>query len=310
MSIKGIEKLVFGVESLSESRRFLQDFGLTEQAGTDGGLLFTTLDGSEIRVYPRAAAPLPPAFEDGSTLRSVTWGVESAQALQSLAARLQDEPGFASSEDLVTCRDPGGMTLEFRLSTVSEIELEVPPINQHGDIRRINRASPVYERATPIGIGHVVFFVTDLARARAFYEQKLGFHLSDFYRGKGAFMRASEAGPHHHLFLLHIPGHAPGLNHVAFTVRDIHEVAGGGLAMNRKGWSTFLGPGRHPISSAYFWYVNSPLGGAFEYYSNDDYLTGEWQPRELEHSVASFTEWAVEGGIDPQTRRQHEAVGA
>ena len=53
--------------------------------------------------------------------------------------------------------------------------------------------------------------------------------------------------------------------------------------MNRSEWSTFIGPGRHPISSAYFWYVNSPLGGAFEYYTNDDYLTEEWQPRVEEH---------------------------
>lgn len=74
--------------------------------------------------------------------------------------------------------------------------------------------------------------------------------------------------------------------------------------MNRQKWSTFIGPGRHPISSAYFWYVNSPTGGAFEYYTNDDYLTEKWQPRELEHSLVSFTEWAVEGGIDHETRRQ------
>ena len=56
--------------------------------------------------------------------------------------------------------------------------------------------------------------------------------------------------------------------------------------MNRSEWSTFIGPGRHPISSAYFWYVNSPLGGAFEYYTNDDYLTEEWQPRRRTSSRA------------------------
>ena len=42
------------------------------------------------------------------------------------------------------------------------------------------------------------------------------------------------------------------LNHVAYTVRDIHEVLGGGLHISRQGWKTQLGPGRHPISSAYF----------------------------------------------------------
>ena len=108
------------------------------------------------------------------------------------------------------------------------------------------------------------------------------------------------------LILLQLPNRKRGLNHVAFTVRDIHEVIGGGIAMNKNAWSTFIGPGRHPVSSAYFWYVNSPTGGAFEYYTNDDYLTENWQPRELEHSLVSFTEWAVEGGIDHDTRRQQK----
>ncbi|MCW8730669.1 hypothetical protein OQH13_04655, partial [Acinetobacter baumannii] len=66
--------------------------------------------------------------------------------------------------------------------------------------------------------------------------------------------------------------------------------------------------GRHPISSAYFWYVNSPLGGAFEYYTNDDYLTEEWQPRVEEHRLELFTEWAIEGGLDDKTRRQVKPV--
>ncbi len=95
-------------------------------------------------------------------------------------------------------------------------------------------------------------------------------------------------GGHHNLFLLQLPNRKRGLNHVAFTVRDIHEVIGGGIAMNKHDWSTFIGPGRHPVSSAYFWYVNSPTGGAFEYYTNDDYLTENWQPRELEHSPVSL----------------------
>ncbi|MFI8026676.1 glyoxalase, partial [Acinetobacter baumannii] len=53
---------------------------------------------------------------------------------------------------------------------------------------------------------------------------------------------------------------------------------------------------------------NSPLGGAFEYYTNDDYLTEEWQPRVEEHRLELFTEWAIEGGLDDKTRRQVKPV--
>src|SRR6202044_2700414 len=95
-----------------------------------------------------------------------------------------------------------------------------------------------------------------------------------------------------------------GLNHVAFTVRDIHEVFGGGLHISRCGWTTQLGPGRHPVSSAYFWYFQNPAGGLIEYYADEDVLTPEWQPRDFEPGPTVFAEWAVDGGLDGNTRRQ------
>ncbi|MCF5766136.1 VOC family protein [Aeromonas veronii] len=305
MKITGIETLKFGVIDRAKAAAFLADFGL-RRASSDiaGADLFLTLNQSRVYLFEVDDPRLPAAFESGSTLREVVWGVASPGCLAQLAERLAGHPSLRSEEGRLSCQDPNGMALSFQLSAQRPVELRVTPINQHGDIRRINEASPVYERGEPIGIGHVVFFTPDLARTEAFYRDRLGFHLSDCYQGKGAFMRCAAEGHHHDLFLLHVPGKSAGLNHVAFTVRDIHEVVGAGLAMNRHGWSTFMGPGRHPISSAYFWYVNSPLGGAFEYYTNDDYLTLEWQPRTMEHRLELFTEWAIEGGLDSRTRRQ------
>ena len=94
--------------------------------------------------------------------------------------------------------------------------------------------------------------------------------------------------------------------HVAFTVRDLHEVIGGGLAMARHGWETQIGPGRHPISSALFWYFKSPAGALVEYYADEDVLTENWKPRDFTPSPAMFAEWAVTGGIDATTRRQKQ----
>ncbi|WP_199100787.1 VOC family protein [Dyella sp. ASV21] len=307
MDILGIEEFEYGVADVDQCARFLAEFGLRplvdDNLPTDARA-FETLSGDRVTLHPMDDARLPPAFESGSTLRRVTWAVASRAALERLAGAVSNEPGFVLEKDGLSCRDPNGMTLRFRLSRRREVKLEVAPINQWGDARRIDQPSPVYERAAPIGIGHAVFFVEKLGDVEAFYREKLGFHVSDRYVNKGVFLRASARAGHHNLFLLHVPGKPRGLNHVAFTVRDIHEVFGGGLAMSRGGWPTFLGPGRHPISSAYFWYVRSPLGGAFEFYTNEDQLTEAWRPRELEHSVESFTEWAVEGGIDATTRRQ------
>lgn len=306
MQIVGIEEFEFGVEDLAACARFVSDFGLQPIGpDVDGCHRVETLDGARVSLYPLDDPRLPAAIEVGSTLRRVTWGVANAHALQQLAKTLEDQPGFTCDADSISCRDPNGMTLRFRISGLRPVALvPSPPINQWGDVRRVDQASPVYDHATPISIGHAVFFVDDLEPVERFYREKLGFQVSDRYVGRGVFLRVAARAGHHNLFLLHRPGKARGLNHVAFTVRDIQEVFGGGLAMSRAGWATFLGPGRHPISSAYFWYVRSPAGGAFEFYTNEDHLTEAWAPRELQHSVESFTEWAVEGGIDAGTRRQ------
>ncbi|PSH18191.1 glyoxalase [Yersinia pseudotuberculosis] len=306
MNITGIEKLEFGVEDPAMCEKFMLDFGLQPLTtpGESGIPTFATLSGAQVVIYPQNSSALPSAFEPGSTLRRMTWGVGTKQDLAALVDPLSRQPDFSQLGGKLECRDPNGMMLRFVVSQQREVRLPISPINQWGDIRRIDKASPVYEHAQPINIGHVVFFVEDLAAAERFYCDVLGFQVSDRYIDRAVFLRMQGRGFHHNLFLLKLPNRPRGLNHVAFTVRDIHEVIGGGIAMNRADWSTFIGPGRHPISSAYFWYVNSPTGGAFEYYTNDDFLTENWQPRELEHSLVSFTEWAVEGGIDHHTRRQ------
>lgn len=304
MGIAGIQQFEFGVQDIATCTRFLTDFGLSPLG--EGG--FEALNGSVVQLHGMAHRGLPAAFESGPTLRRITWAVTTAAELERLAHTLADAPGFHCDDDGVHCIDPNGLGLRFQRSTLREPELPpAPAMNQWGDARRVDQPSPVYDQARPIGIGHAVLFVDDLEAAERFYCDLLGFHVSDRYVGRGVFLRVQARAGHHNLFLLKLPGRRCGLNHVAFIVRDIHEVFGGGLQMSRRGWETFLGPGRHPISSAYFWYVNSPTGGAFEYYTNEDHLTGQWMPRELEHSVASFTEWAVEGGIDADTRRQAAA---
>ena len=177
------------------------------------------------------------------------------------------------------------------------------PVNAPGAHQRVNQRSPVHGQANPINIGHVVVFAADFAAMRAFYTETLGFAISDEYPGHGVFTRCQRVGEHHNLFMLNRPGR-PGFNHVAFTLTDIHEVIGGGIAMSKKGWKTEIGPGRHPISSAYFWYFENPLAAPLEYYADEDFCTEEWKPGTFERKPELFAEWAIAGGIDGATRRQ------
>jgi catechol 2,3-dioxygenase-like lactoylglutathione lyase family enzyme len=325
--ITGIDAITYSTDQWDEARQFLNDWGLQELAFSDAEQRFETLSGAQVMVRRPDDPALAPAMEAGPTLREVVWGVDTDADLDLLAKSLASPIEYCGSsyfndsssqtseaanlplnastqaQRRVVALDPHGMRIVFQRSRQRPVAVQGAATNPYGNAQRINAPSPVYERATPIEIGHVVLFTDKLGEAVSFYE-KLGFVLSDSYPGRGAFLRCAATGGHHDLFLLQVPGKATGLNHVAFTVRDIHEVFGGGLAMGRAGWKTQLGPGRHPISSAYFWYFDNPCGGLIEYNADEDHLTEAWQAREFTPGPTVFAEWAIDGGIDGHTRRQ------
>jgi len=308
MSVEGIDEISYGADDLPACKRFFLDWGLTLIDEEPDRLSFETLNGCKVIVAARNHPDLPPAIEDRPTLREVVWGVESADDLAQIESRIRHLPSFISvdhhGKKRIGCTDPNGMAVRIQVSQKRKIDIESAKYNTWTQKDRINQASPAYERATPIEVGHVVFFVKDVKACEQFYAETLDFAASDRYPNRGTFMRCAPEGGHHDTFLLERPTKDSGLNHVAFTVRDIHEVFGGGMHISRCGWETQLGPGRHPISSAYFWYFKNPAGALAEYYADEDQLTEAWQPREFEPGPTIFAEWAIDGGIDGNTRRQ------
>jgi catechol-2,3-dioxygenase len=307
MSVLGIDEITYGADDLPACRRFFEDWGLQLASEEPDRLVFETLNGCRVIVARSTMAGLPPAIESGPTLREVVWGVENAVDLARYAARIRNLDDFVEAGGRIGCTDPNGMAVRLQVTQKRSVEVAGAEYNTWNRKNRINQASPAYERAQPIEVGHVVFFVKDVVACERFYVDNFGFAASDRYPGRGSFLRCAPEGGHHDLFLLQRPDGQPGLNHVAFTVRDIHEVFGGGMHISRCGWQTQLGPGRHPISSAYFWYFRNPAGGLIEYYADEDQLTGDWQPREFEPGPTVFAEWAIDGGIDGNTRRQKSA---
>ena len=303
MAILGIDEITYGASDIAACRRYFSEWGLALQQDSESRLVFESLNGCRVVVADPARHALPEAIEEGPTLREVVWGVADAAALADLRTRLAGRPGFTDNGTRVGATDPNGLAVRFQVSVKRAVAVKGVPSNTWDSRVRVDTPAPIYERATPIEVGHVVFFVKDLVATQAFYEA-LGFVPSDRYPGRGTFMRCAPRGGHHDLFLLSTPDGKRGINHVAFTVRDIHEVFGGGLGFARHGWETQLGPGRHPISSAYFWYFRNPAGGLTEYYADEDELTEAWQPRDFEPGPTVFAEWAVDGGLDGHTRRQ------
>ena len=299
MSITGIDAVTFGVRNVASARKFLDDWGLERVKSGKFGANYVCADGSGVDVRTIGNRRLPPPMHAGSTIREVIWGVERRSELKAIADELsRDRPVTQSADETLRTIDDMGLGIGFRVSHRKILKPDPLPFNVPGNDVRVDRPATFYERATPQTISHIVLGVPDFRVVEAFYGDRLGFRATDRYRKRGVFLRAARRGNHHNLFVMNTAGRKPRFNHLAFKVRDIHEVIGGGQFLTRRGWKTQVGPGRHYISSACFWYFRSPLGGALEYCADEDIMTEKWQTREFEVGPDIFSEWTFNAGTE------------
>ena len=104
-------------------------------------------------------------------------------------------------------------------------------MNFVGSRRRISEPAVQYSRAEPTRIGHVVFEVAGpeaLREGEEFYLGCLKFSASDRYLERGLFCRCADESDHHNVALLTTRNKRTQFEHVAFEVRDVHEVSAAG----------------------------------------------------------------------------------
>jgi len=301
MRVTTLDAVTYGVADLDVARRFWTDFGLELVEEDARRLLFQSMDRSDVEVKLAGDPSLPPAIEAGPGLREATFGVQAQQDLDAIAAELtRDREVTEDANGALHTLDPLGIPVAFRVSRCREVTAPEPRFNMPGRVGRLNARAKFYDSAKPLEMTHVVFMVPDTAREVEFYVGRLGFRVSDAYPGRGYFLRGGAGRYHHNLFLLNPGGKGEkfGFHHLAFEVANIHELFGGGLNMTRKGWKTMLGPGRHPISSCYFWYFLNPCGGGAEYDFDSDVVDEHWQGQEFEQTPAVFAEWSLAAGME------------
>jgi catechol 2,3-dioxygenase-like lactoylglutathione lyase family enzyme len=140
------------------------------------------------------------------------------------------------------------------------------------DGRTLEISSDVAERpfrqlakneAIPTGLSHVVFHSPTHKETTKFYEEALGFRVSDWLSEFMVFLRCNQW--HHRLAFL--PGPA-GLNHVAFDVSEVDDLMRGIGRMVQNDIHLQWGPGRHTAGNNTFSYFTTPGGNVFEYTSD------------------------------------------
>ena len=293
-NIKGLDGIRFGVENIDDALRFANDWGLTAVSTLSSDhYIFETRDGSQVEIFqanPQDAERTP--IGNSSGMCEMIWGVESQADLDALVIEIQkDRDVHISAEGSVHFKDDLGIRLAFRLAQRQYIPFDETQFNSPSQPKRINSRAPRYEKAQPYEISHLAIGVDHAGEAVKFYLDRLGFLISDRYADRGVFIRCSTEGNHHHLFFMNGKQPSTRFNHLAFKVRDIHEVIFGGQHITAQGWQTFAGPGRHRVSSACFWYFTTPFGGAWEYAADEDIVTEDWESTDFAAEAHIFTEW-------------------
>lgn len=314
MAFTGLHTTLFAAPNMKEAQKFYSDWGLRKVKATPRHSIFETKIGSRVELKSPKAKDLPPAAAPDMHFREMIWGVSSKKHLAEIKRELSKDREVTEDKDgTLHCIDPNGIGVGFRLwKPRKNIDGARTKINSFDSQERVDEISTFYEDAHPIRMGHIGFVLPDLKAAENFYKDRLGFWLSDRYAGGAAiFLRCAAKSQHHNLFMIWSADGNKRYHHTAFEVRDIHEVFGGGVAFDKKGWETEVGPGRHPISSAYFWYFKSPCGGAIEYFTDSDYVTENWKPHN--YRINRFSEWHLPDGIqqvhDDKIRPSMSAAG-
>lgn len=156
--------------------------------------------------------------------------------------------------------------------------------------------------AIPVGLSHIVLHSPDIKGLLKFYEDVLGFKVSDWIGEFMVFLRCNRA--HHRLAIMNGP---PSLNHVAFDVTSVDEMMRGLARMTREGVTLSWGPGRHTAGQNTFTYYLTPNGNAVEYTSDLEMVDEDhWQPTTYAMRPDLVDQWGtgriIPGNVPHQTK--------
>ncbi len=151
-----------------------------------------------------------------------------------------DELGQGTSLRL---RDPEGFVVEL-ISEMTQVDPNYGP-----------------RAVQPSKLGHITFRVSNCKRSADFYQEVLGFRVSDWVEDKFVWMRCN---PDHHGIACSL-GDAVKLHHFAFEVQDFSYLARQADHLAQNGYTMIYGPGRHGPGKNMFAYFRDPERNIVEF---------------------------------------------
>ena len=158
----------------------------------------------------------------------------------------------------------------------------------------------------PLKLGHVAFVTPDVQAVTRFYEQVLGFRISDWIGDYFSFMRC---GPDHHTVNF-VRGERTQLAHIAFEAKDMSHIAGACDLLGQRNIPLTWGPVRHGPGHNVSVYHQDPDLNTIEFYIDLDQMKDEelgyFEPRPWHRDLPQRPKvWANDASQIWGLRRQH-----
>ena len=274
--VTDLHYVAHAVPDLPAERKFYgETWGLTEVGEEDGKVYFAA-EGSEHPFVIRLRQ------DDEKMTDLIGFSADSAADVDAvfaqavaLGAKPIAEPGPAEGPAggyAARFFDPDGRAIEVICDTKKRTARELTP-----------------GEAIPVSLSHIVLHSPDVKGLLKFYEDALGFKVSDWIAQFMVFARCNAA--HHRLAIM---GGPPALNHVAFDVSSVDEMMRGLARMTKEGVKLSWGPGRHTAGNNTFTYYLTPNGNAVEYTSDlEDVDEDTWVPMTYEMRPDITDQWGT-----------------
>jgi 2,3-dihydroxybiphenyl 1,2-dioxygenase len=260
MSVSQLGYLVLDVSNIEAWRDLATGVIGAQVRGDQGaGELLLRFDEHHHRIRLRRA--------DADSAVAIGWEVPSLDALDSVRSKVA-ACGLAVSEG--TRADLAERKVEalFRFRDLDGVPLEIYYGPWMDDVPFQPSRPMSGFNCGPLGVGHVVLVSKDSGRAARFYQDVLGFSVTDYIASGD--MRATflHCNPRHHSLALmnECYGMRSGeLNHLMLETRALDDVGRAYDLVRSRGLPLVLSLGQHSNDRMTSFYVKTPSGFSLEY---------------------------------------------
>ena len=249
-------------------------YGLEKQADSGKSLRHYRMDDNHHRLALHKS--------NSNKLKYIGWEVEFQGDLDNLAAELSDK-GIAVEAGSAALREERAVMDLFVVSGPDDIRLEIffGPVQDCKPFTP-KRGMEGYNTGD-LGMGHIVLATADRPASVKWYEDNLGFRLSDHIFWDDIQATFLHCNPRHHslAFMNPVGGMKPGdLGHFMFESLSLNDVGRAYDIVHEHKVPLALTLGRHSNDHMMSFYIYSPSGWWIEYGHGARLIDdAEWEPK-------------------------------